>query len=89
MAKKAAAKPANALNKPIKVTAEFAAVIGKDETTRPEATKLLWDYIKKHDLQDKKDKRVINPDATLAAVIGKDPVNMMKMTSLVNKHFIK
>ena len=79
----------NPLQKPIKVTAELAAIIGKDETTRPEATKLLWVYIKANNLQDPKDKRVIVPDAKLALVIGKAPINMMKMTSAVAKHFIK
>ena len=77
------------LNKPIKVTAELAAVLGKEETTRPEATKLIWVYIKTNNLQDPKDKRVINPDATLAKVLGPEPVNMMKMSGLMNKHFIK
>ena len=77
------------LNKPIKVTAELAAVLGKEETTRPEATKLIWVYIKTNNLQDPKDKRVINPDATLAKVLGSEPVNMMKMSGLMNKHFIK
>lgn len=77
------------LNKPIKVTAELAAVLGKEETTRPEATKLIWVYIKTNNLQDTKDKRIINPDATLAKVLGSEPINMMKMSGMTNKHFIK
>jgi chromatin remodeling complex protein RSC6 len=50
-------------------------------------TKKLWAYIKKHGLQDKKNKRMINSDATLKPVFGgKATVNMFEMTKLVSKH---
>ena len=50
-------------------------------------TKKLWAYIKKNGLQDKKNKRMINADATLKAVFGgKGTVNMFEMTKLVSKH---
>ncbi len=54
---------------------------------RTEVTKKLWDYIKKHKLQDTKNKRMINPDAKLAKVLGSSaPIDMFKMTSKVAKH---
>jgi len=40
-------------------------------------------------LQDPKDKRVIIPDATLSPIIGSEPINMMKLSGQLNKHFIK
>jgi chromatin remodeling complex protein RSC6 len=46
----------------------------------------VWEYIKANSLQDTKDKRQINPDAKLGAVIGKDQISMFKMTAAVSKH---
>lgn len=76
----------NALNKPVTVSGDLEAVIGKGPMTRAEVTSKVWDYIKKNSLQDTKDKRQINPDAALSAVIGKDQISMFKMTAAVSKH---
>ncbi|MES2699429.1 MAG: SWIB/MDM2 domain-containing protein [Pseudomonadota bacterium] len=76
----------NALNKPVTVSGDLEAVIGKGPMTRAEVTSKVWDYIKKNSLQDSNDKRQINPDAALAAVIGKDQISMFKMTAAVSKH---
>jgi chromatin remodeling complex protein RSC6 len=54
---------------------------------RTEVVKALWKYIKKHDLQDKKNKRNIVADAALKKVFnGKSVVSMFEMTKLVSKH---
>lgn len=76
----------NALQKPVNLTGELEAVVGKGPMTRAQVTSKVWEYIKKHDLQDSKDKRMINPDGTLASVIGKDQISMFKMTGAVSKH---
>lgn len=76
----------NALNKPVTVSGELENVIGKGPLTRAQVTSKVWEYIKAHDLQDPKDKRQINPDDKLAAVIGKDQISMFKMTAAVSKH---
>lgn len=90
MAKKAAAKKrkANAaFMKPVQPDAALAAVVGSKAIPRTEVTKQLWAYIKKHKLQDSKNRRNINADATLKAVFGgKATVNMFEMTKLVGKH---
>ena len=52
----------------------LAAVIGPDLVARTEVMKKLWDYIKAHNLQDPKDKRVIRADDKLRAVFGADSV---------------
>lgn len=66
---------------------ELSAIVGSTSLSRPEVTKKLWEYIKEHNLQDPKDKRVIVPDAALAKVFGsKEPVNMFKLAGLLNKH---
>ncbi|MDC0886271.1 SWIB/MDM2 domain-containing protein [Altererythrobacter sp.] len=76
----------NALQKPVTVSPELENVIGKGPMTRAQVTSKVWEYIKAHDLQDSKDKRQINPDAKLGAVIGKDQISMFKMTAAVSKH---
>ncbi len=85
--KKAKRKPNAAFMKPVKPDEKLAAVVGSSPMPRTELTKKLWAYIKKHGLQDKKNKRMINADANLKAVFnGKSQVNMFAMTALVSKH---
>lgn len=67
-------------------SAELAAVIGSEAVPRTEVTKKIWDYIKKHNLQDASNKRNINADAKLRPIFGKDQVTMFELTKLVNAH---
>ena len=87
MAKKAAKKANSAFMKPMNIGPKLAEVIGSNPMPRTEVTKKLWAYIKKHDLQDPKNKRNIKADDKLKAVFGgKAVVNMFEMTKLVGKH---
>jgi chromatin remodeling complex protein RSC6 len=76
----------NALQKPVTLSSELEAVVGKGPMTRAQVTSKVWEYIKGNDLQDSKDKRMINPDGKLGEVIGKDQISMFKMTAAVSKH---
>ena len=82
------AKKANAaFMKPLTPSDKLAEIVGSKPLPRTEVVKKLWQYIKKHDLQDKKNRRNINADAALKAVFaGKATVNMFEMTKLVSKH---
>ncbi len=72
---------------PKQLSEELEAVVGKGPMPFPEVVKNLWVYIKKHDLQDPKNKRSIVPDEKLAKVFGSSAqVNMIKMSGLVFKH---
>ncbi len=72
---------------PVSPDSALAAVVGDKPMPRTEITKRLWAYIKKNDLQDSKNRRMINADATLKPVFGgKSTVNMFEMTKLVSKH---
>ena len=85
--KKSGRKPSAAFMKPMTPSAALGAVIGAKAMPRTEVTKKLWAYIKKHGLQDKKNKREINADAALKVVFGgRGKVNMFEMTKLVSKH---
>ena len=81
------AKSNSAFMKPLTVSSQLQAVVGKGPMPRSEVVKKLWVYIKKNDLQDSKNRRNINADASLKAVFGgKAVVNMFEMTKLVSKH---
>jgi chromatin remodeling complex protein RSC6 len=80
-------KPNAAFMKAVQPDAKLAEVVGSKPLPRTELTKKLWIYIKKHGLQDKKNRRNINADSALLAVFGgKKQVSMFEMTKLVNKH---
>ena len=82
-----AAKRGSALAKPLNVSDELAAVVGKGPLPRTQVVKKLWEYIKKYDLQDPTNKRNIKADDKLKVVFGgKAIVNMFEMTKLVSKH---
>lgn len=72
-----------------KVSADLEKIIGVKQTSRPEATKKIWEYIKAHKLQDPINKRKIIPDPLLTKIIGKDPIDMMKLSSCLTKHLKK
>ncbi len=73
--------------KPMTLSAELEAVVGKGPMPRSEVVKALWVYIKKHDLQNPKNKRNIVADDKLVPVFGgKKEVSMFEMTKLVSAH---
>ena len=91
-AKKAAApaaprKPNAAFMKAMTPSTVLAAVVGAAPLPRTEVTKKVWDYIKKLDLQDPANRRMINADDKLKAVFGgKAQVSMFEMTKLISDH---
>jgi upstream activation factor subunit UAF30 len=82
-----AASANSALMKPVTVSPDLTAVVGKGPMPRSEVTKKLWAYIKKNGLQDAVNKRNINADEHLKKIFGgKKQVSMFEMTKLVSKH---
>jgi len=80
-------KPNAGFMKPMTPSPALSAVIGAAPKPRTEVTKKIWEYIKKHKLQDKANKRMINADEELKVVFGgKKQVSMFEMTKLVSKH---
>ena len=89
VAKKAPAKkrtPNAAFMKPLTPSPELAAVVGSSPLPRTAVVSKLWIYIKKHNLQDKSNKRNINADDKLRAVFGKAQVTMFELASVIGKH---
>lgn len=80
-------KKPSAFMKPVQVSEALAEIVGPGPMPRTEVTKKLWEYIKKHKLQDATNKRNIVPDQRLAKVLGSThPIDMFKMTSKISKH---
>lgn len=86
-AAKKARKVSPALKMKYKPDAVLAAVIGPGAETRGQFMKKIWDYIKKHKLQDKDDGRVVHADAKLKPFFGgKSKVTMFEIAKFLNAH---
>ncbi|RJG21814.1 SWIB/MDM2 domain-containing protein [Massilia cavernae] len=80
-------KPNAAFMKAMTPSDVLAQVVGATPLPRTEVTKKVWDYIKKQDLQDAANRRMINADDKLKAVFGgKAQVSMFEMTKLISDH---
>ncbi len=83
-------KPNAAFMKAMQPDEALAKVVGEKAIPRTEVTKKVWAYIKKHELQDAKQKRIIHADDALKEIFGgKKQVDMFEMTKLVNKHLLE
>ncbi len=72
------------------VSKSLASIVGSEPISRPEIVKKTWEYIKAHNCQDPKNKRLIKPDSLLEEVFGsKEAVDMMKLAGILNKHIEK
>ena len=80
-------KKQSALMRPVQVSDTLAEIVGRGPMPRTEVTKKLWEYIKKHKLQDSRQKRMINPDDKLSKVLGtRQQIDMFQMTKKVSSH---
>ena len=78
--------PNAAFLKPLTPSPALAAIIGTTPMPRTEVTKKVWEYIKKHGLQDKVKRTLINADAKLKEVVKQAQVSMFELTKYVNAH---
>lgn len=81
--------------KPTKITSELADFLGREHGTlmaRTEVTKQMTEYIRTHSLQDKKNGRVILPDAKLRKLLkltDKDSLTYFNLQKYMSPHFEK
>ena len=71
---------------PVTPSKELAEIVGSEKLPRSEVVKKVWDYIKKHDLQNPKDKREILADANLEKIFGGKKATMFEMNKHLAKH---
>ena len=87
-AKKKKRKANPAFMRSFKTTPQLKAVIGASSISRPHATKKVWEFIRKHKLQDTKNRRQINVGGTLLGKLfpGKKSVTMFDLPKQLSKH---
>ena len=89
---KATAKPVSGarggISAPVTPSADLAQIVGKDDLPRSEVVSKVWEYIKKHHLQDPKDRRQINADEKLSKIFGKTSVSMFEMNKHLSAHLM-
>ncbi|MEH3121616.1 MAG: SWIB/MDM2 domain-containing protein [Sphingomonas phyllosphaerae] len=71
---------------PVTPSPELAEIVGTKDLPRSEVVSKVWEYIKKHDLQDAKDRRQINADENLEKVFGKKSASMFEMNKHLSRH---
>merc|ERR1711971_815307 len=74
------------LTKPLKLSADLAAIVGKDEASRAECIKELWAYLKKNNLQTPQNKQYFLPDKKMAKVFGSDKIRAFSMSTHIGAH---
>jgi chromatin remodeling complex protein RSC6 len=84
--KKSARKPNAAFMKALTPSSTLAGVIGSSPVPRTEAVKKIWDHIKKNNLQDSANRRMINADEKLRPLFGKDQISMFDLAKILSKH---
>lgn len=76
----------SAFAKPLTPSKELAEIVGAAPLPRTEVVSKVWEYIKKHKLQNEANKREIVADAKLKAVFGRDKVTMFEMNKYLAQH---
>lgn len=75
-----------ALITPMKASEELQDIVKEKKISRGQAMKQVWKYIKRKDLQDPDNTRMIVPDKKLAQIVGKKPISMFKLGGKIFKH---
>lgn len=83
------AKENNPFNRPMVLSTELAELLGEKELSRPQTVKLLWKYIKDHELQNPEDKREIVFDDALKRVFDVEKVTSFSLNKHLTKHLYK
>ncbi|MHA6721008.1 SWIB/MDM2 domain-containing protein [Sphingomonas sp. RS6] len=79
-------KARGGIAKPVTPSPELAKIVGTSDLPRSEIVSKVWEYIKKHNLQNPENKREILADDTLKPIFGTDKVTMFEMNKHLAKH---
>lgn len=75
------------LQQPVEPDEQLGKIVGQQAQPRTQMIKRIWEYIRSHELQDAKDKRMIVPDQQLAGLFGgKKKVSMFEISGMLNQH---
>lgn len=79
-------KARGGIAKPVTPSPELAKIVGTADLPRSEIVSKMWEYIKKHNLQNPENKREILADDTLEPIFGAKKVTMFEMNKHISKH---
>jgi upstream activation factor subunit UAF30 len=74
------------LTKPMKVSEDLAVVIGLKEASRAQCIKMLWKYLKDHNLQDPENKQYFFPDKKMGKIFGNERIRAFGMAKFLGAH---
>ena len=74
------------LSRPVKPSADLAAITGPDPLPRSQVVSKVWEHIRNNKLQDPNNKREIVADDKLRKVFGKDRCSMFEMNKHLSRH---
>ena len=77
------------LTKPKRLSADLAAIVGKDEASQAECMRLLWDYLKTNNLQDPQNPQYFTPDNKMAKIFGHGRIRSFGMAKFITGHLYK
>merc|ERR1712018_264956 len=80
------AKKITGVMKPMKLSADLAAIVGQKEASRAECIKQLWAYMKKNSLQDPENKQYFTPDKKMAKIFGTEKIRGFGMAKFLTSH---
>ena len=80
------AKKQSGITKPMKLSADLAAVVGQKQASRAECIKQLWAYLKKNNLQDPENKQYFTPDKKMAKIFGTEKIRGFGMAKFLTSH---
>ena len=79
----------SAFNRPKKLSANLADIVGMKEAGPDECIKRLRAYLKANNLRDPENKQFFTPDKKLAKIFGNDRVEVFDMMKYIDNHLTK
>ncbi len=83
------AKKKGGLDIQLELSEDMSDFMGRKKASRAEITKAIWDHIKKYELQNDSNRRMIDPDDTLEPILGAKSISMFKIATKISEHVIK
>ena len=74
------------LTRPNKLSSELSDIVGVEEASRAELMKLLFAYLKEHNLKDPENGQFFTPDKKMSKVFGKDKIRAFSMSKFIGDH---
>jgi upstream activation factor subunit UAF30 len=92
LVRKESSRPRNTANNPFNklflLSEPLSKLVGAKEMSRPQVVKHIWAYVKEHNLQDPKDRRILVCDELMLPVMKKPKISCFAMNKILSDHLI-